>query len=252
MKLFRLGLIGLLLLAGSAFAQVEKTALEVLKAYKNRDVEGVKFHASGLFKMAISADFFKDKDIQAELKAVDKWSGKIQDIRYTSGNIMGQQVTTATVYYADDAGSKEKVHVLILSTTDRKTWVILGGGLETVSRQEFMSMAKSLDASKAAKSAAPFSLEVADGTNIAKASESDVEKALNKLDEDVFYLIVSRGDDFMQVAYSEKGMIVQYKENGQQKEAEPFFSKEDALKILLQYIRGDAGWKNTCNWVDAG
>ncbi|PLX14573.1 MAG: hypothetical protein C0597_09770 [Marinilabiliales bacterium] len=66
----------------TGFTQVEEIAKEVLQAYKDRDTEALKKHASGFFKYAISESYFSDKEIQEDLKFVDSWDGKIKEIRF--------------------------------------------------------------------------------------------------------------------------------------------------------------------------
>lgn len=234
------------------FAQVENIAKDVLKAYKNRNVEELKKHASGFFKYAISDSYFNDDEIKSDLKFVDSWDGKMKEIRYSTGDVMGNIVTLASVYYADNPDNKDEICIVILSTTDKTNWVMFAGGLSTETRTEFQKMSLTLEANKetaAKKSSKKCNIEMADGDKFENVDAETISKFIDKLNEDNFYVILSSGDDYIQAAYSDMGFIIQYAEGGEQFEAEDYLTKEQANDIMKKYLL-DEDWKQGNNWIE--
>ena len=119
-------------------AQVEKIALEVLKAYKDKDVELLKKNASGILKPAINESFFEDEEIKNIIAQTAGWDGKIKEVRYDSDNIMGNFVVVAAAYYSDC--SDDEINIVMLSTMDGKNWVFVGNGLEKAQRSDFENL----------------------------------------------------------------------------------------------------------------
>ena len=69
------------------------------------------------------------------------------------------------------------------------------------------------------------------------------------MDDDNFFIILKHNEDFMQLAYSDKGFTVQYKENGVQYEAKKLVSKEKAITLIKEYFNIEGEWKNEVEWV---
>lgn len=234
------------------FSQVEDITKEVLKAYQERDVELLKKHASGIFKYAISDSYFSDKSIQSDLKVIDQWDGKIRDVRYTTGDVMGSEITLASVYYADHPENEDEICVVTLSTMDKTKWVMFAAGVATEEKAVYEEMSTSLEASEQASTKeAPknFSIEMANGDNLVKVKEEQIKKYLNELNEDNFFMILSKDEGFMQAAHSDQGLILQYSENGEMKEAEDYLTTEQAFDVMKRYFNGK-DWKEGNNWIE--
>jgi len=235
------------------FAQVDNVATEVLKAYKDRDAEALKKHASGFFKYAISESYFEDDEIKSDLKYVDSWDGDLKEIRYATGDVMGKKVTLASVYYADNPDNKEEVCLVILSSTDKKNWVMFAGGLGTENKSEFEKLSLTLNESeeKAVKEqvAKNFNIEMANGDKFDKVNEEVIEKCISQVNDDNFFVILNSGDDYLQAAISDQGFIVQYSEGGNQFEAEEYLSKDQTIAIFNKYLKGE-DWKEGNNWIE--
>ncbi len=260
MKNLKLILLGIVFVFSTTLsAQVEKVAKEVLKAYKDKDVELLKKNASGIMKYAISESYFDDKDIQEEIKSVENWDGKIREIRYKTGDLFNKKVHIASIWYSDVSGNKNEIYTVFLSSIDKNKWVMFGIGLGTETKEEYNKMDKSLSGgdvvkvsiSEEKKKNYTFSTEMADGTILKKVTEQVITDCINKLNDDNFFLILNRDEGFMQSAYSEKGFTIQYKENGKQFEVKEYLSKENTIKIFKDYFNGDDKWKENIKWISA-
>jgi hypothetical protein len=239
-------------------AQVEKIAKEVLKAYKDQDVELLKKNASGIMKPSIQEGYFDDEAVRKDLKTLDGWDGKIKEIRYDSDNIMGNFVVVAAAYYSDS--SEEEINTVMLSTMDGKNWVFLGGGLETVPKVDFMKLsttvpeapekgAKETKTEKSSKSKVKMNIELASGDQFKSVNEAKLVESFNSMDDDNFYMILSNGEDFVQAAYSDGKFIVEYSVDGVQYEAKEILSKETALNVFKKYLLGGTDWREGVEWV---
>ncbi len=259
-KLFVTSLLLSFVLVG--FTQVQDVAEAVLKAYQDRDVELLKKHASGILLAAISDSYFEDKGLQDDLKVVDNWTGEIKDIRYMTDNMMGQTISIATVYYADKPDDTGEIYTVVLSSLENADWVMVGSGLGTEKMAEFEKMSPTLAGSKVVQDESlkkeetirmqkDYAVEMANGDTFSDVSEETLGDCINKLDDDNFFIILSNGDDFMQAAYSDQGLIVQYKEYGQQFEAEEYLTTEQTVELFNNYYRGSTDWKEGYIWVDA-
>ncbi len=248
----------IIILSTTLFAQVENVAKEVLKAYKEKNVELLKKNASGVMKYAISDSYFKDKDIQEEIKSAENWDGKIREIRYRTGDMFNKKVYIASIWFSEIPENDDEIYTVFLSSVDKKTWVMFGIGIGSETKEEFNKMDKYLSnngvkvtVSEEKKKEYKFSTEMADGTISKTITEKQIEDNINKLDDDNFFLILNRDEGFMQSAYSEKGLTVQYKENGKQFEAKEYMSKENAIIMFKKYFKGDDTWKDGIEWINA-
>ncbi len=126
----------------------KEVAKEVLEAYKNKDVELLKKNASGIIKYTISPSYFEDKSIQEDAKSIDKWDGTIKEVRYDIGNIMGKKMVLTTAYYAD--AEPDQIYAVLLSSLDNgKSWVFVGTGLGSLTKEEFKQLSKTIPADEA-------------------------------------------------------------------------------------------------------
>lgn len=255
MRSYKLLILGFVLtICTPTFAQIENVAKEVLTAYKNRDIELLKKHASGFFANAITDTYFEDKRIQDDLKAVDNWDGEIREIRYKSGDMMGETVHIASLYFADVPDGDE-LYTVVLSSLDKQKWVMFAGGLVVETKEEFNKMSLTLDsgdeenAETVKKATYNFSTEMANGEISEKVTEQKIVDCINMLDDDNFFVILNKDDDFMQAAYSDKGFTVQYSEDGQMLEAKEYFTKDQTVNILKKYFSGDNNWKEGQDWI---
>ena len=242
----------LLSITTSAFTQVENVAKEVLKAYKNRDVELLKKQASGIMIMAISESYFEDKGIQDDLKAVDGWDGEFREIRYNSGDMMGQKVYIAAFHFADVPDNNDELYTVVLSSTDKQNWVMLGTGIVAEKKEEFNKMSLTITEEKekdATEILRNMSLEMYEGDSYAQVSQKILTESFNTLSEDNFFIGLTNKDDFIQVAYSDKGYSVDYRDASGHFEATEFLSEDDALQVLIDYLEGNKAWKEGLSWV---
>ena len=93
-----------------------------------------------------------------------------------------------------------------------------------------------------------FRLETVSGEVIEAPSLTQLMQSLAEVDSDDEFCILSKGDDFIQAAYSEKGMIVQYKDDTGQYEAAELLMKPVAVMIFTTYMKGDDSWKEAAKW----
>ncbi len=240
----------LLAITTSAFTQVENVAKEVLKAYKNRDVELLKKQASGIMIMAISESYFDDKGIQDDLKAVDGWDGEFREIRYNSGDMMGQIVYIAAIHFADVPDNDDELYTVVLSSTDKQNWVMLGTGIVAEKKEEFNKMSLTIreEEENATDISGNMSLEMFDGDSYDKVSPEILTESFNTLSDDNFFISLTNKDDFIQVAYSDKGYSVDYRDASGHFEATEFLSKDAALQVLINYLEGNEEWKKGLSW----
>ncbi|SRR6056297_2156500 len=250
MKKYVLSAVFFLAVATLATAQVEEIAREVLKAHKDRDPELLKKNASGILKGAINENYFKDEEIQEELKVVDQWDGKISEIRYGEENMFGNKVKIAGVHFADHPDKEDEIYWVVLSKFNKNRWVMFARGIVSGTKTEFEEISMSAKKGGKKKNASKnFSVEMANGDTFDNVSSKKLEKLINELDGDNFFMILNKGDkDFLQAAYSEKGYSVQYKENNKQYEAAEVLNKEKTTELFKSYFECDKDWKKDIKW----
>jgi hypothetical protein len=232
-------------------ARAKDVALEVLKAYKSRDLETLKKHASGVLKMAITDGYFEDEGLQDALKAVDEWDGTIKEIKFGANPFMGKNMYLATAYFAD-AGEGE-IWVVDLSKLEGSPWVMFAMGIGDESRSDFDKMKEHIGGSTSeAKEKEPvekkFSAEPAEGEIIENATEEQVVEMLKSLDKNNDWVSVSSDDGFIQFAWSKKGYTVQYRDSEGMFEADDLVNLETATKLLKDYMDSKTGWKDVLKW----
>lgn len=257
MKKIMLTSFAILILSTLALGQVKDVAKEVLKAYQDKDPELLKKNASGILKNAISSSYFEDEQVQEQISAANQWDGTLREVRYTSSEMMGNKVQLAMVHFADNNKVEDEIYVVTLSRAGQKNWVMFAKGISSEKKAEFQKMdaslveaEKSMKAAQSKKALEKFSIETANGDKFEKVSEKLLEKQLNALNDDNFFLILYKADDFMQAAYSESGFSLQYKENGNQYEANEVLDKEKTLKIFKGYLHETGNWKDITSWSE--
>ncbi|RLD47911.1 MAG: hypothetical protein DRI94_13305 [Bacteroidetes bacterium] len=241
-----------LMISTNLFAQnqVENVAKEILKAYKTKDVELLKKHASGILKLTISKSYFEDDNIRKDLKAVESWDGKIKGIGYKTGSIAGKQIKTASVYFADIPNSDD-IYEVLLSNYDNQGWVMFGEGLATEKKADFEKLSKTVSSDtipETTKVNKEFSVETANGDTFNNITSKKITECFNKLDDDNFFIILNHKDNFLQAAYSDKGYTVEYKENGIQYTAKDLLSKEKTINLFIKYFNTDKNWNKDTEW----
>jgi len=238
----------------SAFAQVEDVAKDVLNAYKSRDAELLKKHASAILKMSISEDYFKDESLKKDLKAVDNWDGKIREVRYETKNMMGANVVMATAYFADVPG-KDKINVVLLSNLNDTGWTIFGNGISSMAKEEFNQLSKVISAANAPaekksqkQSQRAFRVEMASGDTFDNVSEERFEEMFNELNDDNFYIILNDGNNYLQAAFSDKGYTVEYQDEKGHFTAHDILSKDKTISLFRKYYQEGQNWREGITW----
>ncbi|NOX33260.1 MAG: hypothetical protein GXP56_05915 [Deltaproteobacteria bacterium] len=234
--------------------QVQNVTEDVLTAYRNRDIDLLKKHASAILKVSISQNYFKGESIRGDLKAADNWDGKIKEIRYDSKNMMGANVLMATVYFADVTGTDE-MYAVLLSNFNNTGWVIFGNGISKITKDEFEKLSKTIpvppaDTSIKSKKKVKnkFSIEMANGEKLDNVPEEKIDGYFNQLNEDNFYIILSDGKNYLQAAYSDAGYTVEYQDEKGHFTAHELLSKDETLTLFKQYHEGKEDWNKGIVW----
>ncbi len=264
-KIMILAIIVTLMMTVNLFAglpKAEDIAKEVLKAYKTKDVELLKKNASGMLINAISKSYFEDKGIQDDMKVVENWDGNIREVRYATDKMMGKKITMAMVHYAD-VPDKDKINVVFLSTMDNEKWVFIGTGLSEEKKEDFEKMSKTIaeGEAKAQKKSIKkkvskkkrdknqkFDLETFSGESFKKVSQEKMIECFNTLNDDNFFVGLSSKDNWVQVAYSDKGYSFEGNEGGIHFASKDLLSKEKAIQFLKDYYTGSPDWEKAAQW----
>ncbi|MEE4196151.1 MAG: hypothetical protein V2I54_00775 [Bacteroidales bacterium] len=257
-KLIYLSLVFIFLIPSYlTFAQgdVETIAKEVIKAYKNQDAGLLKKHASGMMMYVINDSFFESDDGKPLVDIAQQWTGKIKEIRYSKGDVMGKEVLLASVYFSDNPNGN--LNVVILSSFDKSDWKAFALGITDISREEFEQGETSLGSPSADKSIETktdvnregYSIEMANGDMFENPSDKKIIEALQSLNDDNFFMILSGKDGFIQTSTSEQGFIVQYSDEDGMFEAEEYFSLDKLEEIFIAYVN-QQNWKKMATWVE--
>jgi len=244
------------------FAQgdAESVAEEVIKAYQRQDADLLKKHVSGMMMYVVNDDFFESDDGKPLVDIAKKWDGRIKEIRYSKGDVMGKDVLMALAYFSDNPNGN--LNVVILSSFDKSAWKAFALGIDNVSKKEFNQGATSIGAASAEKAAAKnsaetqkianradYSIEMANGDIFESPSDQKIEEALQSLNDDNFFMILSGKEGFIQTSTSEQGFIVQYSDEGGMFEAEEYFTFEKLVDIFIAYIN-QQDWKEMATWIE--
>lgn len=236
------------------YAQVETVAKEVLNAYQDRNVENLKKHASGIMVKAISDSYFEDKGLQEDIRAAENWDGKFREIRYNSGDMMGKTTYIASVYFADVQDNDDIIYTVVLSSQDKEKWLMFGAGLVTETKEEFNKMSLEIPSGEEreedTKAIKNFSLEVFDGPSYDICTQAILEESFSTLNEDNFFISLANNDNWIQVAYSDKGYSADYNDANGHFMLKEFLKKEEALQLLINYFHQTEDWNKNQIWVD--
>ena len=257
-KLFTLALI---LLAMMSFQQLkaqgseEDAAKNIIKAYKNKDVDLLKKYATGIILYAINEDFFESGDAKPLVEIAEKWDGSIKEIRYSKGDMMGKTILMASVYFSDNPNGN--LNVVMLSSYEKSEWKAFALGISDISKSEFEQGSKEIPEEASVEETKPvksdhsgFSIEMASGDTYEKPTTEKLKELLKSLNDDNFFLILNSKNGFLQASTSEKGYIVQYSGDNGMFEAEAYFTFDMLIDIFEAYIDNNATWKSKAKWVE--
>lgn len=253
------------LLAPCAYAQTaEEVGREILTAYKNRDIEGVKRHMPPVLAMTVNNKFFKDKAIRAEVVGLRRWDGKVREVRYfaTKGGV------TAAVYYDEDA-DPAKIRVFHLNKAG-DTWKQALASFLVVEKDKFAAYGdKEPSAKAAARAVAPapaasqpaivqgtpqdapnrgYTIEMADGTVVKDPTVAQLQKAFGALGEENFFITLNSPDGFMTASRAGAAYDVEYKDEQGQFAAIDEMNAEKAFDLFGAYMRREKAWKSRAKW----
>jgi hypothetical protein len=238
----------------AAQGDAEKTAKEVIEAYKNEDFALLKKHLTGMMLNVIDDDFFESDDGKPLVEIAQQWDGTIKEIRYEKNDMMGNEVLLASAYFSDNPNGN--LNVVLLSSFDQSDWKAFASGLTDISKEEYEKAATSMEATaekkepvaEVAANRSDYSIEMATGDIIEGPTDEKVKESLKTLDDDNFFMTLNGKDDFLQTTISEKGYIVQHGggDDGMF-EADDFFTFEQLVDIFIAYIN-EQNWKEMANW----
>lgn len=123
------------------YAPGEEAALQVLLAYKTKNVDLLKEYASGIMSMALDEDAMERPDFEKELNG---WKGDIKEVRYDSDEITFQKYYYAYAHYYTDKDAPDKVYIVGLQSTDKNKWVITVNPLRSIAKSKFEEKSKQL------------------------------------------------------------------------------------------------------------
>lgn len=178
MKLLSIILPILFIFTQVSFAQdVKEVAKEMLTAYKNKDVKGVKKYAPPIILGAISPKYFEDRVVKDEVKALKDWDGKIREVRYSANPF----AVMATVYY-DESAKKGKIKIFYFSKA-KNNWKQFGNGFGEMKKSKFLKEGSTRMPKRKKRKAAIKSKkkgrESAESTEAAEGPAASLKKAFS-------------------------------------------------------------------------
>jgi len=96
----------------------------------------------------------------------------------------------------------------------------------------------------------PFTVETADGTEIADASLEQVVEVIKSLDSDNFFLIMHNRDGFIQAMIEGDEFYVEYNDGTSQYSAAEYLSIDETVNVFSLYYRGDDSWLDIVEWEE--
>lgn len=233
---------------------VKEIATEILKGYQNKDVSLLKKHISGVFLFALNDEFFDGAEGKPLVETAKKWNGKIKDIRYSKGDMMGKSILLTSVYFSDNPNGN--INVVLLSNYDNTGWKAFALGITDIPRSEFEVGSKEIPTPETEEKStsivndhSDFSIEMANGDIYEKPTTDMLKALLQSLDDENFFLILNSKDGFLQVSTAEKGYIVQYSDDKGIFEAESYLTLEIVTDLFVTYL--DQGkWKTKATWTE--
>jgi len=280
MRLITALLLTSILYAPPVFSQTAaETAKEVLTAYKNKDLEGVKKYSAPFVASVMDETVFDEKDV----KALQSWDGKVKEVRYFT-NEMGLQ---ASAYYDDKDKKTLRSLALINSGSGWKQM-----GVSAVSKKKFLSYEteepkvkpgaeakagpkasggalpgdmlkeklgglgfgfgkkkpKAAQKEAPASAASGYSIEMADGSKAEAPDADQLKKMLGTLSSDNFFITLTSPAGFMQAGYTAKGLDMQYKEASGHFTSVAPVAAETAAAMFKAYLSREDGWQAQCKW----
>ena len=236
----------------------EPYAKEIIKAYKNKDIDKLEKHATAVLKYALNDEFFESSDGKPLVIIAKTWDGSIKEIRYERVNMMGVSALLASAYFGDNANGN--LNVATLTSLNGSEWKAFALGLSEIPKDEFLQGSleipedKPKDKTKTSKPKKKegvykgFSVEMANGEDYDNPTLGKLKKSLKTLDEENFFLTLSGQNGFIQTSVSAKGYLVQYSEGDEMFEAESYFVLDKVIEIFEVYLKNE-DWKSVDNWV---
>ncbi len=238
-----------------AFAQgdVEKVANDIITAYQKKDVNLLKKYMTGMMMYAINDEFFESGEGKALAELVKSWDGKIKEIRYSKGDMMGKTILLSSAYFSDNPNGN--INVVVMSSYEGSEWKAFTYGIIDVTKEEFEEGSKEISGSeekvteaKPSSDHSEFSIEMANGDKFDKPTTDKLKEQLKALNDDNFFLILNSKEGFLQASTSEKGYIVQYSDDSGMFEAEAYFTFDMLTEIFEMYI-DSKDWKSKAKWI---
>ena len=230
---------------------VEKTTEEIVTAYQLKDAELLKKYVAGFFAMAINDNFFESDDGAPLVNIAEKWDGRIKEVRYTRGDVMGKQVILANAYISDNPNGN--LNVVTLTSYEGKEWKAFALGISDIAQAEFEKgstiFLKEDVTQPNVKDYSEFSIEMANGEIFESPTTEKLLELLETLNDENFFLILNSDDGFLQTSTSELGYIVQYSDQSGIYEAEEYFTLDNVIEIFGAYI-DKLEWKEMAGeWI---
>jgi hypothetical protein len=240
----------------------EEVGREILTAYKNRDIEGVKRHMPPVLSMTVDKKFFKDKAIKSEVIGLRRWDGKVREVRY----FVTKAGVTASVYYDEDA-DPSRIRTFNLNKSG-KTWKQALGSFLVIEKDKFSAYGEKEPSAKAAARKAPaapsapaivqgapqdspnrgYMIEMADGTAMKDPTIAQLQKAFESLGEENFFITLNAPDGFITASRSGGAYDVEYKDEQGQFAAIDEMSAEQSLDLFSAYMKREKTWKSKARW----
>lgn len=237
----------------------EEVGKEILTAYKERDLEGVKRHLPPVLAMTVDKKFFRDKAIKTEIIGLRRWDGKVREVRYFAT----KAGVTASVYYDEDA-DPAKLRTFNLNKSG-KTWKQALGSFLVIEKDKFMSYEDKEPSIKAASRKPPASpaivqgtpqdapnkgymIEMADGTVVKDPTMEQLQKAFEALGEENFFITLNAPDGFITASRSGGAYDVEYKDDQGQYAAIDEMSADQSLDLFSSYVKKEKNWKAKAKW----
>ncbi|MFP4019940.1 MAG: Yip1 family protein [Bacteroidales bacterium] len=96
-----------------------------------------------------------------------------------------------------------------------------------------------------------YRIEMANGDIISKADRGDLKDALGELGEDNEYIILRKGDAFVQAMMIEEGFKMSYGDTkGYYKSAGGDISKKNVEDVLTNFMKDNKKWKDKIEWEE--
>ena len=123
------------------YAPGEETAQQVLLAYRTKNVDLLKKHASSIMSMTLDENAMERPNFEKELNS---WDGSIKEMRYDSDEITFQKYYYAHAHFYTNKKNPDIVYVVGIQSTDKVNWVITVNPLRKLTRAKFEERSKQL------------------------------------------------------------------------------------------------------------